>query len=196
MMGLKMDFTVEVKKWVKGVEKIWETVGNAKMIIYSWYRIQLLLSKQNDRTIAKLSVTYEKPNGLFARIISFLVADWYCNWCLKNMLRDTKRILESNNNLKTFFMKLTASKFGLAIGLAFAIGFLLCNLIFLIAGENFSLSIMNMIFHKTDFKSIMVSDGFNFGKLSGGIAVLFIAGTFMGWFTAIIYNSLNKAKVS
>ena len=91
-------------------------------------------------------------------------------------------------------MKLTASKFGLALGLAFAIGFLLCNLIFLIGGDSFSLSVMNMIFHKTDFKPIMIAEGFNFGKLLGGIAVLFIAGTFMGWSTAIIYNSFNRSS--
>ena len=33
MMGMSMDFTVEVTKWVEGVEKIWETTGEAKMII-------------------------------------------------------------------------------------------------------------------------------------------------------------------
>lgn len=35
MMGLKMDFTVEVTKWISGKEKIWETIGEAKLIIYS-----------------------------------------------------------------------------------------------------------------------------------------------------------------
>jgi len=35
MMGLKMDFTVTVTKWVAGIEKVWETIGEAKMIIYS-----------------------------------------------------------------------------------------------------------------------------------------------------------------
>jgi hypothetical protein len=33
---MKMDFTVEVTKWLKGIEKTWETIGEAKMIIYSW----------------------------------------------------------------------------------------------------------------------------------------------------------------
>src|SRR5512138_1320882 len=46
MVGLNMDFTVEVTKWIKGVEKTWETMGEAKMIIYSWYRMNLLVSRQ------------------------------------------------------------------------------------------------------------------------------------------------------
>src|SRR5213078_3983494 len=88
MMGMKMDFTVEVTKWIKGVEKVWETTGDAKMIIYSWYRMRLLLSEVDGKTVAGLSITYEKPKSLFAKFISFLFADWYCNWCLRNMLDD------------------------------------------------------------------------------------------------------------
>ena len=94
MMGMKMDFTVEVTKWINGVEKIWETIGETKMIIYSWYRMHLILAKEEDRTVAELSITYKKPNGWFYHILSFLVADWYCNWCLKKMLNDTKKNLE------------------------------------------------------------------------------------------------------
>ena len=94
MMGMKMDFTVEVTKWIEGEEKIWETIGEARMIIYSWYRMHLLINEKGDLTIAELSITYEKPKGWFAKIISFLFADWYCRWCLKNMLTDTKRKTE------------------------------------------------------------------------------------------------------
>ena len=70
MMGIEMDFTVEVTKWIKGIEKVWETIGEAKMIIYSWYRMKLLISKVQDKTMAELSITYEKPKSLFAKFIS------------------------------------------------------------------------------------------------------------------------------
>ena len=94
MMGMKMDFTVEVIKWIEGVEKTWETIGEARMIIYSWYRMHLMVSPKGNTTEAELSITYERPKGWLARIISFLFADWYCNWCLKNMLSDSKRKIE------------------------------------------------------------------------------------------------------
>ena len=93
MMGMNMDFTVEVTKWIAGIEKVWETIGEAKMIIYSWYRMHLLLTKKEDTTVAELSISYEKPKGWFFKIISFFFAGWYCNWCLKNMLGDTKKQL-------------------------------------------------------------------------------------------------------
>lgn len=100
MMGLQMDFTVEVTRWIKGIEKIWETIGEAKMIIYSWYRTHLLVKPMNNGAEASLSITYEKPKGWFAKTLSFFFADWYCNWCLKNMLADTKRKLDLMGNIK------------------------------------------------------------------------------------------------
>jgi hypothetical protein len=72
-------------------------------------------------------------------------------------------------------MKLIASKFNIALGLAFAVEFLCATLFFCWFGDNFSLTRMNLIFHKTDFKPIMIAEGFNMGKLLGGIEVLFPA---------------------
>jgi predicted ATPase len=96
MMGLPIDFTVKVTKWVEGVEKVWETIGDAQMIIYSWYRMHLLVYPRGKTTLAELSVTYEKPEGWFARIISFFFAGWYCNWCLRKMLSDSERKIEAD----------------------------------------------------------------------------------------------------
>ncbi len=93
MVGIKMDFTVEVTKWMPGEEKTWETIGDPKLIIYSWYQMHLLLTKIPNGTIAKLSISYERPSGFFYNLISFLFADWYCRWCLKNMLDDCKKTL-------------------------------------------------------------------------------------------------------
>lgn len=95
MMWMNMDFTVIVTKWVDGKEKTWETVGTSKMIIYSWYRMHFDLKNVHDGTVAELSITYEKPTGLFAKLISWLFADLYCRWCLKSMLDDTKKTIES-----------------------------------------------------------------------------------------------------
>ncbi|HEX5654863.1 MAG TPA: SRPBCC family protein [Chitinophagaceae bacterium] len=94
MMGIKMNFTVEVTKWIQGVEKVWETIGNAKMIIYSWYRMHLHIFPRGNTTLAELSITYARPKSFFYKMISFFFADWYCRWCLKNMLSDSKKKTE------------------------------------------------------------------------------------------------------
>ena len=99
LMGMNMDFTVEVTKWVEGVEKVWETTGESKLIIYSWYRMHLLVYPKGNITQAELSITYEKPKGWFAKIVSFLFADWYCNWCLKKMISDAKTKIENDKKI-------------------------------------------------------------------------------------------------
>ena len=101
MMGLTMDFTVEVTKWINGVEKVWETIGETKLIIYSWYRMKLLISEVNETTNAELSIAYEKPKGFFNKILCFFLADWYCRWCLKKMLGDARKAIEHTSKIHT-----------------------------------------------------------------------------------------------
>jgi hypothetical protein len=98
MMGLPMDFTVEVTKWIPGKEKVWQTIGEPKLIIYSSYRMQLLIVPALYGCDATLSISYERPNGFFSRILSFLFADWYGKWCLKNMLGDARKSLALKTN--------------------------------------------------------------------------------------------------
>jgi len=94
VMWMKMDFTVEVTKWTQGKEKTWETIGEPEVIIYSWYRMNLFVNAIPGGTEAQLSISYKNPHRLFHKILSFLFADWYCRWCLKQMLGDAKTSLE------------------------------------------------------------------------------------------------------
>lgn len=93
-------------------------------------------------------------------------------------------------------MKITPSKFALALGIALSTSFLICNIFFAIGGKDFSLNIVNIIFHNMDFKPLMIGSGFNIGKLILGMIILFLEGLFTGYITASIYNALNKSKQS
>ncbi len=94
MMGFTMDFTVVITKWIKDKEKVWETIGKAKMIIMSWYQMQLVISPDGQNTKAELSIAYTKPKNIFFKFIAFFLAPLYANWCLNNMLQDSKIKLE------------------------------------------------------------------------------------------------------
>lgn len=93
VLFLTLDFTVLVTKWIKGKEKTWETIGNPRMIIYSWFRMHLSVDRTNNGSTAYLSISYEKPKGLFNKIICFFLGDWYSKWCLRNMMDDTEKRL-------------------------------------------------------------------------------------------------------
>ena len=93
MMGIRMDFTVLVTKWNPGVEKVWETVGKARLIIYSWYRMNLRLEAVPDGTKATLSISYKRPKAFWEKLLSILIADLYCIWCLGKILSDAQKSL-------------------------------------------------------------------------------------------------------
>jgi hypothetical protein len=96
MLWLKMDFTVVVTNWIKDQKKTWETVGVASMIILGWYRMELILTPKENTTNAELSIQYTKPEGFFYMMLSLLLSSFYANWCLANMLNDSKRHCESH----------------------------------------------------------------------------------------------------
>lgn len=99
--GMKMDFTVEVSKWVEGMEKVWGTVGDAKMIVIDWFEMYLVLAPyENGKTQAQLSIDYTRPEGKF---LGFLLAKSYSKWCVKTMVKDTKKHFKKN---KKFCKKL------------------------------------------------------------------------------------------
>ena len=95
MMGMIMDFSETVTKWQPNKLKEWETVGDAKIIIMSWYRMWFEIVPAKNETIAKISISYLPPKEWYYKILSFFFAKWYCNWCLNNMLNDTKNNLEN-----------------------------------------------------------------------------------------------------
>lgn len=99
MMGFTMDFIVVVTKWIKDNEKVWETIGQAKMIILGWYRMHLVIlpSPFGPNTEVELSISYTKPKNIFFKFIAFFLATLYANWCLNNMLQDSKKMLEDTS---------------------------------------------------------------------------------------------------
>ena len=99
MLGMTIDINETVTKWQPPVFKEWETVGDAKIIIMSWYRMWFEIIPTEKGTIAKLSISYLPPRQWFYKILSFFFAKWYCNWCLNNMLNDSKLNLEKDSTV-------------------------------------------------------------------------------------------------
>lgn len=93
-------------------------------------------------------------------------------------------------------MKISALKFGLGLGIALSISFLLCNIIFAIGGKDFSLSIINTLFHNMDFTPLMYDATLSVSKMLCGMFILFLEGMFTGYLTAAVYNALTKKQTT
>jgi hypothetical protein len=83
MMWFTMDFTVIVTKWIKEKEKVWETIGKAKIIIMGWYQMRLVISSASGGQSIKaaLSFAYTKPKNISFKFIAFSFAPLYAKWC-------------------------------------------------------------------------------------------------------------------
>ena len=72
MMGMTMDFSETVTKWQSPILKEWETFGDAKMIIMSWYRMWFEITAAENGATAKISISYLPPKEWYYKILSFL----------------------------------------------------------------------------------------------------------------------------
>ncbi len=96
MMGMTIDITETVTESVMDKSKKWETIGDAQVILFSWYQMgyEIVPEPNSGYTNVRLWIRYKKPKTWFYRLLSFLFAKLYCRWCLKNMLDDTKQHAE------------------------------------------------------------------------------------------------------
>jgi hypothetical protein len=94
MLGMTIDFTQTVTLWEPPVQKQWQTEAEARIIIMRWYQMGFAIEPTADGSLVTMSIDYLPPRLWYFRIVSSLFANWYCDWCLNNMLNDAKRVLE------------------------------------------------------------------------------------------------------
>ena len=97
-MEMTMDLSETVTQWQPNRLKQWETVGEAKIIIMSWFRMWFEIAFAENETSVKLSISYLPPKQWFYKILSFFFAKWYCNWCINIMWDDTKKNFEQKTS--------------------------------------------------------------------------------------------------
>ena len=95
MMGLMIDFSETVTKYVSGREKIWRTIGNPQLLIVESYEMRVVVEPLQANT-AQLTISfdYDLPRSGMWRLIGRALAGSYARWCLDSMISGTKRDLE------------------------------------------------------------------------------------------------------
>lgn len=94
VMWMKMDFTVQVFQWQSGKDKTWGTIGNSKMIVIDWFEMHLITSPiTSEKTEVRLEIKYTKSKN----IKGFLLGKLYAKWCVKKMLKDSKKHFNMRN---------------------------------------------------------------------------------------------------
>jgi len=100
MMGLSLDFSESVTKYVPNREKIWRTVGEPQLLIISSYEMRLAVEPMSAvSSRLTISITYDLPRSPVWLLLGRLLAGPYSRWCLRQMVGDAKRALEMRAKL-------------------------------------------------------------------------------------------------
>lgn len=98
MMGLTLDFSESVTKYVPNREKVWHTIGEPRLLIMSSYEMHLAVEPLGPSSSRlRVSIAYELPRPWFWRVVGILLAGSYGRWCLRRMCQDAKCALEAKS---------------------------------------------------------------------------------------------------
>jgi Polyketide cyclase / dehydrase and lipid transport len=100
MMGLSIDFSESVTKYLPPREKVWRTLGESRLLIVASYEMRVAVEPLSPWSARlTISIVYELPRSGFWRIVGLVLARSYSRWCLRRMCRDTKRALEATSTV-------------------------------------------------------------------------------------------------
>src|ERR1700682_5050102 len=97
MMGLTIDFSETVTKYVPGREKVWRTIGKPELLIIASYEMRVLVEPVSATSSRlTISIDYELTHAGIWRALGWALASAYSRWCLTSMVEGSKLDLEAN----------------------------------------------------------------------------------------------------
>jgi hypothetical protein len=95
MMGLTIDFSETVTKYVAGREKVWRTIGEPQLLIMAGYEMRILVEPVSPASSRlTIGIDYELPRVGVWRALGWTLAGAYSRWCLTSMVEGSKLDLE------------------------------------------------------------------------------------------------------
>jgi Polyketide cyclase / dehydrase and lipid transport len=96
VMGLSIDFSESVTKYLPPREKAWRTIGEPRLLIIASYEMRVAIERlSSSLSQLTISIGYELPRSAFWRMVGLFLARPYSRWCLRRMLRDSQHALEA-----------------------------------------------------------------------------------------------------
>jgi hypothetical protein len=95
MMGMTIDFSETVTKYIAGREKVWRTIGKPELLIIAGYEMRVLVEPVSPTSSRlTISIDYELPRAGIWRVLGWALAGAYSRWCLTSMAEGSKLDLE------------------------------------------------------------------------------------------------------
>lgn len=90
VMGLAIDFSETVTRYVPYQEKVGRTIGTPRLIIIDSYEMGILVEPLAEtRSRLRLTFDYELPRSGLRRLLGGLLAAAYARWCHGSIVKGT-----------------------------------------------------------------------------------------------------------
>lgn len=86
--GLELSLEEEVSEYNPPRRKVWETVGEPRLLIMGRYRMGFEISPHSRGSNLRVFIDYELPESRHDRWLIAKVASWYATWCTQRMVKD------------------------------------------------------------------------------------------------------------
>jgi hypothetical protein len=71
-------------------KKVWETVGNPKLLVIGKYSMGVEIYDEKGGSRLRVFIDYELPTEASTRWLGYLLGGMYAKWCVRQMLRDAR----------------------------------------------------------------------------------------------------------
>ena len=93
VLGLPIDFTTTVVRWVADREKIWRTIGDPQLIVIGHFEMRFGVDPVDGGARLTMALEYELPSRGCGRLLGRALAAPYAKWCLRRMCCDARAAL-------------------------------------------------------------------------------------------------------
>src|SRR4029453_2127239 len=81
VMGLSIDFSESVTKYLPPREKVWRTIGEPRLLIIASYEMRVAIERlSSSLSQLTISIGYELPRPGFWRMVALFLSRSYCRW--------------------------------------------------------------------------------------------------------------------
>ncbi len=88
VVGIPIFVVERVVEYTAPFRKVWQTTTEPKLLVIGSYRMGFELTPQAQATVLRVWIDYAFPSAFFPRLMGRILAGFYAQWCVNQMVRD------------------------------------------------------------------------------------------------------------
>lgn len=87
-LGFRLSLQESVVEWVPPQRKVWETLGEPRLLVIGRYRMGFELAPVMNSTGLRIWIDYELPKKGWSHWLGLFFGQAYADWCLQKMAKE------------------------------------------------------------------------------------------------------------